>query len=170
MAKKKKATRRRKPSTNGDPSGPNVKTLAALAAALGVGKNTPGRWKSHADFPTNRDGTYPVGKVRAWVESMRSRSANRSDNGAAGVGISRERATAELDYRRTKTERERLNLERERGQLLERSEIQAQNAELLADLRRNLLVILPRRVAPRDSRMQARIKAEVRAFLEAWSS
>lgn len=172
MAKKKtKPTRAKRDTRNGkDPNGPNVKTLTALAEKLGVGHNTPSRWKSHPDFPVNRDGTYPVGRIRAWVAAMRSRSADRTDSTPGGLHVSKERAAAELEYRQTKTERERLNLERERGDLLERSEIQAQNAELLADLRRNLLVVLPRRIAPRDVKLQAKIRAEVRAFLEAWST
>lgn len=170
MAAKKKKGKTPKRRNGVDEDGPNVKTLVALAAALRVGRNTPSRWKTNPDFPTNRDGTYPVGRIRRWVEDMRSRAANRTADEGARRHLTKERSAAELEYRQTKTERERLNLERERGELLSRAEIEARSAELLADLRRNLLVILPRRIAPRDVELQAAIKAEVRTFLEAWST
>lgn len=143
-------------------------TLAAIAAALNVGKNSPGRWKSYPDFPTNPDGTYPVGKIARWVEAMRSRANDRGPD-VASRPLSAERAAADLTFRNLKSERERLTIEKERGGLLSREEIEERSAELLADLRRNLLVILPRRLAPRSAKQQALIKAEVRLFLEAWS-
>lgn len=99
---------------------------------------------------------------------MRSRQSDRNPDVAARP-LSRERAAADLEFRNLKSERERITIEKERGELLSRAEIEERSAELLADLRRNLLVILPRRVAPRNAKLQAAIKAEVRTFLEAWS-
>lgn len=172
MAKKPNTNGRARGRNGADPDGPHLTTLVALAKRLKVSTRTVSRWRGREGFPVNADGTFPAGKIGRWAIAMRSRSANRSDTagGLAGVGpLSAERAAAELEFRQTKTERERLTIDRERGELLSRTEIEQRSAELLSDLRRNLLVILPRRVAPRDAKLQAKIKAEVRTFLEAWS-
>jgi hypothetical protein len=149
--------------------GPHVETLQELRRLLNVARSTVYQWRNREGFPRNADGTYPVGEIAVWVRRMRSRSAQRGDAQLlddVDGHLSQDRAAANLEFRRLRTEHERINLEAKRGALVTREEVEQDRAEILAELRRNLLDILPHRVAPKSADVQAALRREIRIFLE----
>lgn len=125
-----------------------VTTLRALAAALGVHERTASRWQKKG-CPVLDDGTWDVDAVIAWHHGYKSGAADRTTNGAPAVGPVADLGTGKhpsLDPLKTarttreelRIEREQIELEKLRGNVIERDQVAVLLATRMRLFRRRL--------------------------------
>lgn len=97
-----------------------VESHRELALALGVHRQTVLEWAQKPDFPRNPDGTYSISTVKAWREAWQQ-----------------QKSPDDLRERRLLAECIKLELANEetRKELVKRSDVQAEAAEMFASFK-----------------------------------